>query len=92
MIDLAHKKPKTNNDFKLEEIDGEVLLYSPKATQSIYLNPSASIIWQMCTGELTIQEIIDILQHQFPDDLSGIAGDVKDTIDKLVSSKAVELL
>lgn len=92
MNDLAQKKPKINDDFKLEEIDGEVLLYSPKATQAIYLNASASVIWQLCTGEFTTQEIIDLLQQQFPDESASIAKDINETITQLVDCEAIELI
>ncbi len=92
MNHLAKKKPKKIDDFKLEEIDGEILLYSPKATQAVYLNQSAAVIWQMCNGELSTQEIIEVLQHQFPEDASTIADDVIETIEQLVSSKAIRLI
>lgn len=92
MSNLAQKKPKTIEDFKLEEIDGEILLYSPKATQSIYLNPSASIIWQMCSGEFSTQEIIEALQQQFPENKEAIEADVSETLHKLLEAQAIELL
>ncbi len=92
MNDIALKKPKTVTDFQLEEIDGEVLLYSPKATRSIYLNPSASLIWHLCTGEFTTQEIIESLQEQFPEQADTIVDDVNTTLDQFLESQAIELL
>ena len=92
MNDFAQKKPRTLEDFQLEKIDGEVLLYSPKATRSIYLNPSASLIWHLCTGDFTTQEIIDSLREQFPDDADSIADDVNTTINKFLESEAIELI
>jgi len=89
--DIAQKKPKTLADFQLEEIDGEVLLYSPKATRSIYLNSSASLIWRLCTGEFSTQEIIDSLQERFPEQADTIAEDVVATLDQFVESQAIEL-
>lgn len=90
-MDIAQKKPKTIADFQLEEIDGEVLLYSPKATRSIYLNPSASLIWRLCTGEFSTQEIIDSLRDQFPEQADSIEDDVMTTLDLFVESQAIEL-
>jgi hypothetical protein len=89
--DIAQKKPKTIADFLLEEIDGEVLLYSPKATRSIYLNPSASLIWRLCTGEFSTQEIIDSLRDQFPEQADSIEDDVMTTLDLFIESQAIEL-
>ena len=90
MKDIAQKKPKTLADFQLEEIDDEVLLYSPKATRSIYLNPSASLIWRLCTGEFSTQEIISSLQEQFPEQADTIEEDVVTTLDQFVESQAIE--
>jgi hypothetical protein len=89
--DIAQKKPKSIDDFQLEEIDGEVLLYSPKATRSIYLNPSASLIWRLCTGEFSAQEIIDSLKEQFPEEADTIADDVVTTLNQFVEAHAIEL-
>lgn len=89
--DLIQKKPKTVDDFQLEEIDGEVLLYSPSATRSIYLNPSAAVIWRLCTGEFTTEEIVNSLKEQFPDEAESIEEDVLTTLEKFVESSAVEL-
>ncbi len=89
--DFFQKKPKTVDDFQLEEIDGEVLLYSPSATRSIYLNPSAAVIWRLCTGEFTTEEIIGSLQEQFPDEATSIQEDVLTTLEKFVESSAIEL-
>ena len=92
MTDIALKKPRTLNDFQLEEIDGEALLYSPSATRSIYLNPSAALIWHLCTGEHTTGEIIETLQEQFPEQADSIEDDVTSTLEKFLESQAVELL
>ncbi len=89
--DLLQKKPKTIEDFQLEEIDGEVLLYSPSATRSIYLNPSAAVIWRLCSGEFSTQEIIDSLKEQFPGEAASIEEDVLSTLEKFVESSAIEL-
>lgn len=91
MTDIIQKKPNAKQDFQIEEIDGEVLLYSPKATRSIYLNPSAAIIWQLCTGEHSTQDIIEALQEQFPDESDSIEKDVLATIEQFVQSDAITL-
>lgn len=90
--ELLNKKPKTIADFQLEEIDGEILLYSPNATRSIYLNPSAAVIWRLCSGEFSAEEIVVSLQEQFPDEADSIAEDVLMTLEKFIESAAIELL
>ena len=72
-------KPHRIPDYRLEEIDGELLLYHPDRTKIIYCNPSASLIWQLCDGQRTAQDIIDLLYTAYnqPD----IAADVTATLD-----------
>ena len=92
MTEIAQKKPRTLNDFQLEEIDGEVLLYSPSATRSIYLNPSAALIWHLCSGDHTVDEIIESLREHFPEQADSISEDVTATLEKFLESQAIELL
>ena len=89
--ELFSKKPKTSNDYKLEEIDGELLAYSPATTRSIYLNPSASIIWLMCNGEHSVAEMIDALKEEYPDAADSIEDDVISTIETLRENQAISL-
>jgi len=91
MDSLQDKTPKTVEDFNLEEIDGEMLLYSPASTRSIYLNPSASVIWQLCNGEATISEIIEALSERFPEAADSIHKDVADTIQTFLENEAITL-
>ncbi len=91
MDSLQDKTPKTIDDFNLEEIDGEILLYSPASTRSIYLNPSASVIWQLCNGEATIGEITQALSERFPDAADSIGTDVVETIQTFLDNEAITL-
>ena len=91
MADLHQQTPTTVADFKLEELDGEMLLYSPASTRSIYLNPSASVIWQLCNGEATVGEIIEALSERFPDAAADMAKDVDETIQTFLDNDAITL-
>ena len=91
MASLHTQTPTTVSDFKLEEIDGEMLLYSPASTRSIYLNPSASVIWQLCNGEATISEIIEALSERFPDAAAEMGKDVDETIQTFLDNEAITL-
>ena len=83
--------PTANSSFELEEIDGELLLYSPESTRSIYMNSTASIIWRLCDGKLTVGEIVELLVEAFPEAEDSIEQDVIDSINLFVSNNAVEL-
>jgi len=88
---MKTKTPKVKSNFELEEIDGELLLYSPESTRSIYMNSTASIIWRLCDGKLTVGEITDLLKEAFPEATNSIEQDVIDSIELFVSNNAIEL-
>ncbi len=71
-----------NNNYQLEEIDDELLLYNPAHTRTIYLNPSAAAIWKLCDGHTTAQAIITALQDVYPD-AGNIAADIADALNQL---------
>lgn len=85
-------KPRQKPDFRLEEIDGELLLYHPTSTTIMYCNPSASVIWQLCDGERTIEEIAMLLAAAFAQNLETITADVESTLDSFCKHKAIEML
>ena len=90
-MSLEEKIPHHNNDFRLEQMDDEQLLYNPLQTKTIYLNPSAAVIWGLCDGTNTIGGIITLLKESFPDAHKQIQIDVMSSIDKLVSNQAIFL-
>jgi len=90
LLDLD-RIPETKSDFQLEEIDGELLLYSPESTQSVYLNASASLIWRLCDGNQSIREIIQLLSEAFPDAGEAIEEDVVQSIENFLENEAIDL-
>ena len=88
---MLEKTPTTKSSIELEEIDGELLLYSPESTRSIYMNSTASIIWRLCDGKLTVGEIVELLKEAFPEAEDSIEKDVVDSIDLFINSDAIEL-
>ena len=89
---MLEKVPTIKSSFELEEIDGELLLYSPEATRSIYMNSTASIIWRLCDGKLTVGEIVELLKEAFPDAVDSIEKDVVDSIELFISNNAIDLI
>ncbi len=89
---LYNKTPNTVPGFELEEIDGELLLYSPELNRSVHMNSTAAIIWRLCDGRMTVAELIELLTSAFPESEDAIEQDVVDTIDLLVQHSAVQLI
>ncbi len=92
MDDINQKIPKGISGFELEEIDGELLLYSPSSTRSVFMNSTASVIWRLCDGEQTVDQIIDLLSEAFPEASESIKQDVTDSINLFIENGAIEFV
>lgn len=75
-----------NDDYFIERIDGEITVYHPTLTTSVYLNETGALIWELCNGERSIADIISILTEIYPESGDQIAADVKDVVLKLVEN------
>lgn len=85
-------KPKRELDYQLEKIDNELLLYHPGKTQIMYCNETASLIWQLCDGQRSVDEIIALLAEAFPEAIDVIAGDVQATLQQFAEHGAITYL
>jgi pyrroloquinoline quinone biosynthesis protein D len=83
--------PSPRGRHVIEEIDHESLIYRRPTKAAIYLNETATVIWKLCDGTRTVQEIIAILADTFPDAAEDVRADVRQTIDELVGAGALEL-
>jgi hypothetical protein len=86
------KKPRRQPDYRLEVIDNELLLFHPARTQMLYCNETASMIWQLCDGQRTPQEIITLLSEAFPEAVDTMADDVKATLKQFSRHGAIEFV
>ena len=82
--------PSQNSQYRLEHMDGEVLLYNPANTKAVYLNETSSLIWNLCDGDRTIETIVTLLKECFPDSESSITDDVLLTLDDFANHGAID--
>ena len=85
-------RPKRKADYKLEEVDGELLLYHPGSTKILYCNETASLIWQLCDGTRSGEEIKEALRETFPEAADSIGDDVEETLKKFLEHGALVLV
>ncbi len=83
-------KPRRAADYRLEPMDNELLLFHPARSKILYCNETASLIWQLCDGERTIEEMITLLTAAFPEAADTIAGEVRATLEQFREHGAVE--
>jgi len=84
-------KPVRNEACHMEELDDEILLYNPSNNKTLYINKSASVIWQLCNGEQTVGEMIRLIQEAYPEELDNLQDDVLATLSTLKDNDAVSL-
>ena len=61
---MLYVKP-TRKAVRAIEVEGETMLHDP-ATQQVYvLNPTAALIWSLCDGNHTIEQMIEVVKTQF---------------------------
>jgi hypothetical protein len=82
-------RPQRESGYYMECIDDEILLFHPGRTEIVYCNETASLIWQLCDGERTVQELIDLLADAYPEAGPALADDVLVTLQRLAEHGAV---
>ena len=82
--------PTPVNGFQVENLDGEIVLLHPARNLIIYSNQTGALIWQLCDGRRSVNEIVEILSAAYPASQAEIAFDVPQTIQTLVSQGALE--
>jgi coenzyme PQQ synthesis protein D (PqqD) len=83
--------PFRSKDVREEQIDGELLLYLPHATRAIYLNASAAVIWGLCDGKRSLDEMTSIVADSYPDAGADLKHEVQDTVRQLIAVDVVGL-
>ena len=83
-------KPKPVEGFKAEIFDGEIVLLHPARNIIIHSNQTGALIWKLCDGKRTADEITEILSAIYPEARDSIVSDVPETIQLLTSRGALQ--
>ena len=83
------KRPLPTPNFRIETLDGELLLFNPASDQILQTNQSGALVWQLCDGRRTIADITAVLAAAYPDDASAITTDVPDILASFASHGAI---
>ncbi|RMF04853.1 MAG: PqqD family protein [Chloroflexi bacterium] len=84
-------KPQQKPGYRLEALDDELLLYHPGRTAIIYCNATASLVWQLCDGNRTIGEMIDLLSAAYEQPAEVIKADVFSVLEEFCRHGAVQI-
>lgn len=84
--------PKRDNNFSLTRTTCCYLLRNQQNDKVVKLNDSSVLVWQLCTGEWTVGDLIAALSEQFPEQSAGIAKDIYRTLDEMEQQQVLELI
>ena len=84
--------PFKNDEFQLQEIDGEQVLYNAGLPDVVYLNETSTMIWSLCDGIRSDQEIIRMIGDSYPDQITAIKNDVEAIIGEFENIGAMTLI
>jgi hypothetical protein len=68
--------PMRRSDVEWTELDGETVLYDPKANMMHSLNASAAVVWAACDGTVAAHEIVRAIETDYSGDRNEIERDV----------------
>ncbi len=81
--------PVPSDGYRVEELDGETLLYFHERKKVVYLNASAASVWKLCDGRRSTGDIVGMLSEAYPE-ARDIGNDVHEAIDSLVREGALQ--
>lgn len=82
--------PSPVDGFQIETLDGEIVLLHPTRNIIIHGNQTSALIWHLCDGVRTVDEIAEILGAAYPEARHEIQVDVPATIQTLVNRGALK--
>ena len=91
--------PEINADSVPSQIPGYELTktaccYFLKETETknmVKLNDSSALIWQVCTGEWSVGDIVEVLKESYPDAADSMEQDVYVALEQLAKEGTVAL-
>jgi hypothetical protein len=85
-------KPFRVPEYRLEQVDNEMLLFNPAKTNILYCNETASLVWQLCDGQRSIGQIVTLLVDAYPEAAESIKRDVQAVLKDFQDNGAAILL
>jgi coenzyme PQQ biosynthesis protein PqqD len=81
--------PKAIEGFQLETLDDEIVLLHPTSNIIIHSNQTGALIWQLCDGQRSVEEIVELLSAAYPESRTEIEKDVPEVIQTLLARGAL---
>jgi len=83
--------PKPVADVATEVVAGEMLLYEPRQTRAVYLNPTAALVFGLCDGNRSVGDIMRTITECYLDDAASVSDDIFAAVKGLQASGVLVL-
>ena len=81
--------PKRTTHLIEHRMGNEVLLYDPVASRTHRLNKSAAMIWDLCDGAHSVEELAGLLTAQFEVEFDRAYDDTQAVVQQLLEEQLV---
>lgn len=85
-------KPRRAEGYAIEPLEDELLLFHPGRGSVVALNPTAVLVWNLCDGSRTAEEIAALIAAAYPESAGEVRGDVDEVVALLAGHGAVDLV
>lgn len=86
-----HMVPTHSEAVYSEVLDDEAVVYDRHRKRTVYLSETATLIWHLCDGKRTIEDILTLLIAEYPEFASQIESDITDAIAHMSSARIIVL-
>ena len=84
------KNPKIKTTLQIQEVDGEILVLDRENNEIHQLNNTASLIWKLCDGDHTYDEIAEIIVDNYDVMLEEVVQDIATTVETFYEKGFIE--
>jgi hypothetical protein len=88
MMDSRRPYPVTG--YQLEVLDDELIIFHPAGMKVLHSNQSGTLIWQLCDGQRTVDDIVALLRAAYPEADAEIETSVQETLQIFAEHGAIQ--
>ena len=87
----ADTVPEQSAGYEIKKTACCYFLQEEESQNLVRLNDSSALIWQVCTGEWTVGEIIEVLKESYPDAADAMDQDVMQALNMLYGEGVIQV-
>jgi len=83
--------PRRKEGFQLKKIPCCFLLQNEEGNNVLKLNETSVLIWELCSGELSVGDMLELLQESFPEAHDDLEKDLFRVLDEFNEEKVITI-